>query len=172
MRACDKVSQGPIAAWRTIEEEMLRLTLLSVATLVLLLALVRPHPGPAPSDRAATLAASLMSPFCHGMTLATCPSSAAGELRQELQARIAAGESESSITDSLAVRFGTDLRGSPKPEGVALWLWVGPGLAGLLMIIILARAGRHKKPDSESIDITSIDAELAARLDDELHQLG
>ncbi|MBM3808468.1 MAG: hypothetical protein FJW22_09770 [Acidimicrobiia bacterium] len=152
---------------------MLRLTALAVAgAVVLVFALSRPPLEPAPSDRAAALAASLMSPFCHGMTLATCPSSAAGELREELQVRLAAGESESSITDSLAVRFGTDLRGSPKPEGVALWLWLGPGVAGLLLIIILARAGRHGNTDSESIGRTSIDTELAARLDDELQQLG
>lgn len=136
------------------------------------LAASRPQPVISPSERASAVAASLMSPYCPGMTLATCPSAAAGELRAEIQTRIAGGESESSIVASLATRFGMDLSGAPRARGVALLLWLVPAVAGVAMIAILFRAGRHGPAGPEPDTDGASDAALAERLDDELHQLG
>lgn len=152
---------------------MLRIAAIVAAILLVgWLAISRPQPAVSPSERASALAASLMSPYCPGMTLATCPSAAAGELRAEIQTRIAGGESEASIVASLATRFGMDLSGAPRPRGIALLLWLVPAAAGAAMIVILFRAGRHGPAGPEPGTGGAFDAALAERLDDELHELG
>jgi cytochrome c-type biogenesis protein CcmH/NrfF len=72
---------------------------------------------------------TVMSPFCPGLTLATCPSAAAETLRASVRARLAAGESPDSITESLVAAFGEEVRGAPRARGLGLALWVLPMLA-------------------------------------------
>ena len=107
------------------------------------------------------------------MTLATCPSPAAGVLRGEITDRIAAGESEAQIADSLVYRFGNTLCASPGRRGAGLALWVVPALLSVAMLLALflaARPGRRShSPGSEPPSGT--DAKLASQLDDELRNL-
>lgn len=127
-----------------------------------------------PQQRASALSSQLMSPYCPGMTLATCPSSAAGELRSEIERRIAGGESEAEVRDALVYRFGETLRAEPEPRGTGLALWAVPAILGAVMLAMLAngsglfrRRGREQEPAP-----VEVDSALLSRLDNELHELG
>jgi len=77
----------------------------------------------------------LLSPYCPGLSLATCPSPQADSLRKAIAVRFNAGESVSAITESLVVDYGPNIRGSPTMDGfgavaflVPVLLVVGGGL--------------------------------------------
>lgn len=127
----------------------------------------------AASDRSADVAAQLMSPYCAGMTLATCPSLAAGELRHEITTRLERGENEDQIRESLIHRFGDRLRASPEPQGAGLLLWAIPLLGGVSMLGLLVTASglRRARLPHPSEPRGDIDAALASRVEDELQQL-
>jgi cytochrome c-type biogenesis protein CcmH len=84
--------------------------------------------------RANQLLGTIMSPFCPGLTLATCPSPSADTLRLSVRERLAAGESEDAIMESLVAVYGERVRGAPKPRGLGLVLWALP-------VVALAAAG-------------------------------
>jgi cytochrome c-type biogenesis protein CcmH/NrfF len=71
----------------------------------------------------------LMSPYCPGRTLATCPSPQAAELVQWIVMQEAAGVSQEQVIEMLIERFGEDILGAPKAEGATLWAYVLPVLA-------------------------------------------
>jgi cytochrome c-type biogenesis protein CcmH/NrfF len=136
-------------------------------------AAMAPVPAKTAAELGAELSAALMSPYCPGMTLATCPSSAAGELRQEIVDRISRGESAAAVADSLAYRFGDTIRGTPEPRGFALWLWIVPALGGAVMLAFLLRVATFARGRGGAVsDAAGVDdAILRQRLDDELHEL-
>lgn len=78
------------------------------------------------------LAGELMSPFCPGRTLASCPSPQAGELIQWIATQEAAGATQAEVQDMLVERFGEEILGAPPAEGITLWAYVFP-VAGFLL---------------------------------------
>ena len=125
-------------------------------------------------EQAAALTRQLMSPFCPGLLLADCQSSAASELRGEIRARLEAGESRSAIVEDLVARYGEEIRGTPEPQGFGLLLWVLPVAvaAATLSIVIwrfrryaVRRAGAEPRADV----IPPEDPRTASRID---HALG
>ncbi|HLB38673.1 MAG TPA: cytochrome c-type biogenesis protein CcmH [Gemmatimonadales bacterium] len=75
------------------------------------------------------LLGTIMSPFCPGLTLATCPSPNAETLRVSIRGRLAAGEPPDAIMESLVLVYGEGVRGAPKPRGLGLLLWALPVVA-------------------------------------------
>jgi len=95
--------------------------------------------APAPAAAAAEpeswgydLSHDLMSPFCPGRTLATCPSPQASELVQWIVMQEAAGASREQVVEMLIERFGEEILGAPPAEGITLWAYVFP-VAGFLV---------------------------------------
>ena len=126
------------------------------------------------TTRAFALSHEIMSPYCPGMTLANCPSEAAAQLRTEIAGRFRAGESRAAIVDGLAGRFGDAIRGTPRPRGVALSLWVVPGLAGAAIVWVLVRsAGSRRSARATDVDdlSTATEPALVSRLDAELEEM-
>ncbi len=74
-----------------------------------------------------------MSPYCPGLTLASCPSPSADSLRRAIIDRVKAGESRSSIMSSLTAHYGDAIRSAPDTTGF--------GLVGWLMPFVLLAAG-------------------------------
>jgi cytochrome c-type biogenesis protein CcmH/NrfF len=127
------------------------------------------------SDQAFALSSEIMSPFCPGLTLAACPSGAAAQLRSEIASRIAAGESRSMIVEGLVARFGEGIRGSPRPRGMALSLWIVPALLGGILWAVINAAGGIQRATSHSAHgggIPDVEPGLESRLDEELLRLG
>jgi cytochrome c-type biogenesis protein CcmH/NrfF len=78
------------------------------------------------------LAHELMSPYCPGRTLATCPSPQAAELVQWIVMQEAAGVSRDQVVEMLIARFGEDILGAPPAKGITLWAYIFPVLAFLV----------------------------------------
>lgn len=82
-----------------------------------------------------TLYRDLLSPYCPGLSLASCPSPQADSLRKAIAVRFNNGEPINTITESLVAHYGPNIRGSPTMDGfgaaaflVPALLFVGGGL--------------------------------------------
>ncbi|MFP6655030.1 MAG: cytochrome c-type biogenesis protein CcmH [Myxococcota bacterium] len=78
------------------------------------------------------LSAELMSPYCPGRTLASCPSPQAAELVQWIVLQEAAGSSEEEVVEILIERFGEEILGAPPAKGITLWAYIFP-VAGFVL---------------------------------------
>ncbi len=134
------------------------------------------------------LAAELMSPYCPGRTVASCPSPQAAELIQWISMQEAAGASEDEVVEMLIERFGEEILGAPPAEGITLWAYVFPVVGFLVFggvaVLVLSRivgGGASTDADAEvaSPDVSPApvpatpsaggsDDELAALVDAEL----
>jgi cytochrome c-type biogenesis protein CcmH/NrfF len=86
--------------------------------------------------KAERLFGELMSPFCPGLTLATCPSPGADSLRQDIRDRLDRGETPRAIRATYAADWGEQILGAPRLRGWGVVLWVAPGL-----VLVLGAAG-------------------------------
>ncbi len=68
----------------------------------------------------------LMSPYCPGLNLASCPSPQADSLRKAIAVRFENGESPSDITTALVDDYGTGIRGSPSLDGFGALAFIAP----------------------------------------------
>lgn len=152
---------------------MMRMTLVA-----LLAAVLSGAPAAAqdatPRQQAADLAGQLMSPFCPGRLLADCTSPNAGELRQDIAARLAAGESAAAVKADLVRQYGAAILGAPAAAGVGWLAWLVPGVLGVVSLIGvgLKVAQATRSPLGPALALAGVaDAKAWARLDDELRDL-
>ena len=83
------------------------------------------------------LGGELMSPFCPGRTLASCPSPQAAELVQWIVTQEAAGTTREEVLEILIERYGEEILGAPPAEGITLWAYIFP-IAGFLGFGVIA----------------------------------
>jgi cytochrome c-type biogenesis protein CcmH/NrfF len=127
-------------------------------------------------QQASALAHQLMSPYCPGLLLSDCRSEGARELRTEILQRMQAGEEADSIESDLVTRFGPSIRTEPAFRGIGLVAWLSPfaiAIAGLgVLVLVVRRAATHHRSSIAATGIKSEDnAEMSARLQDELDAL-
>lgn len=129
-------------------------------------------------QRAQNLTRSVMSPFCPGRTLDTCPSPKAGEWRNDIRKWVDEGLSNDEIRRRLYARApNEDLTGGPN-TGVGMWFPVAAAVVALgLLILVLRRLSAAQKTvtpspakPAASEAAAPDDATLEARLNDELQQ--
>lgn len=80
----------------------------------------------------------LMSPYCPGLTLATCPSPGADSLRWDIRGRLSRGETPRSIRASYASVWGEQILG--EPWGGMLWVTLGLLLFGAVALALWLKA--------------------------------
>ncbi len=97
------------------------------------------HAAPSPDQILQELSNDLMSPYCPGRTIASCPSQQARKLEDHILAEAKAGKSRDEIEQALVARFGPQIVGY---RGDAMVLW-GPVVVGLLALLLLAWAARR-----------------------------
>src|SRR5262245_28803458 len=85
------------------------------------------------------LSNELMSPYCPGRTIASCPSEQARKLEDQILAQAQAGRWREQIEESLVERFGPQIVGYA-PQPIVLW---GAAVAGVCGLIVLAWVGRR-----------------------------
>ena len=83
------------------------------------------------------LGSELMSPFCPGRTLASCPSPQAAELVQWIVTQEAAGTTREEVLEILVERYGEEILGAPPAEGITLWAYIFP-VAGFMGFGVVA----------------------------------
>ncbi|HTM46757.1 MAG TPA: cytochrome c-type biogenesis protein CcmH [Polyangiaceae bacterium] len=134
-------------------------------------------------QRAQSLTRSVMSPFCPGRTLDTCPSPRATEWRAQIRQWVSEGLSNDEIRRRLQQQAPDpkeDLTGGPS-TGVGMWFPVAAGLGflGLLAYVLkrlsAARASTGSASSTKSVAVENKappvdDAALEARLDEEIRQ--
>jgi DNA-binding transcriptional MerR regulator len=135
-------------------------------------------------QRAQSLTRSVMSPFCPGRTLDTCPSPYATQWRAQIRQWVSEGLSNDEIRRRLQQQAPDpkeDLSGGPS-TGVGMWFPVTAGLASMaLLAFVLKRLSKARVPSDPTpstaknspaeVKAPAIDdAALEARLDEEIQQ--
>lgn len=128
------------------------------------------------------LAGELMSPYCPGRTLASCPSPQAAELVQWMVVQEAGGATREQIVEMLIERFGEEILGAPPAKGITLWAYLLPMfgfVAGGGLVIVVLRRLVAKSPVVEpgsnperASTSAALDEDLAMRVDADLAARG
>jgi cytochrome c-type biogenesis protein CcmH len=149
-----------------------RLAALVVTALVLV-------PAAAASEQHPTLNElenEVMCPVC-GTTLSQSDSPAAEQIKQNIRAAIARGDTKSQIETQLVRNYGEQILASPPKHGFDLLAWVLPIVGIIVAAIVLgaaawgwsrSRAPEPAVPRASSNGHGGVDPELERRLDDEL----
>jgi cytochrome c-type biogenesis protein CcmH/NrfF len=143
--------------------------------LVLLAALTCASASPSEPDvgaRVSNLGRSLMSPFCPGRTLQSCPSAEATRWLDEIHAWAAQGRSDGEIVQLLQARVPDfDLDGQP-PAAIGWLLGLVPvGATSLILIVAAWRVSVGRRRRSPARESEEVDRSLDEALDDELAQI-
>ena len=85
-----------------------------------------------------SLSNDLMSPYCPGRTIASCPSPQARLLEDHILEQAQAGKSREEIEAALVARFGNEMVGYAPPP-----ILYGVALAGLVVLVVLVVMGRR-----------------------------
>ncbi|HEV2593580.1 MAG TPA: cytochrome c-type biogenesis protein [Sphingomicrobium sp.] len=86
----------------------------------------RQLPNPQAEAKAQTLMSELRCLVCQGQSIADSDAELAGDMRDLVRRRIAAGEKPSSIRKWLIERYGTWISYKPTGEPAAWPLWLAP----------------------------------------------
>lgn len=92
-----------------------------------------------PDQTLQSLSNDLMSPYCPGRTIASCPSPQARQLEDHILEQAQAGKSREEIEQALVQRFGSEIVDYAPPP-VLLY---GSALLGLLALVLLVMMGRR-----------------------------
>ena len=92
------------------------------------------------ATQAQRLFGDLMSPFCPGLTLATCPSPGADSLRRDIRTRLSLGESPRAIRAAYAASWGEEILGAPRWRGWGVVLWLMPAVVLAVGAVAVARS--------------------------------
>lgn len=126
-------------------------------------------------ERAEKISSEIMSPYCPGRTLASCPSDNARELRAEIAKWFDQGYSETAVHNQLQMLYGVEVFGVPEKRGVGLLGWYAPAIfviAGLALVYLflkrgmkfLARSGKQKTKSIAPEKKEQIEQELEKRM--------
>lgn len=129
-------------------------------------------------DRANEVASQLQCIPCQGESVADSPILWAADVRATIRARLRRGESEQQVVQYFVSVYGEPIRQDPPKSGFNLLMWLAPVvmlLAGLFVVVSVARQWRAARPATEAADpelegVTETDLEqyralLAAELD-------
>ena len=82
--------------------------------------------SPVEEARAHRLAQSLRCPVCQNQTIAESNAPLAQDLREQVQAQVAAGRSDAEVREFMVRRFGAFVLYEPPRTPQTLLLWLGP----------------------------------------------
>lgn len=154
-----------------------RTALVAVATLTLFSAATAIPVATASAEGFAyDLAAELMSPYCPGRTVASCPSPQATELIQWIQVQEAGGASEDEVVEMLIERFGEEILGAPPAEGITLWAYILPVAGfvsggGIVVFVLRRMIGGSSRDDVSASSVGGEVPPARASSDDDLARL-
>lgn len=121
------------------------------------------------SDRTLEIARKLQCPICAGESVADSQTTLAAQMRDVIDQKVQAGESESQILDYFVARYGEEVLTEPPKSGFNLTLWWAPVavllVGGLVVLLYLReRSGGGPAADTDAYD----DAELESLARDAL----
>lgn len=104
----------------------------------------RQLPDPKQEEKAQALMEELRCLVCQGQSIADSDAELAGDMRDLVRRRIAAGEKPADIRTWLTQRYGTWISYRPTAEPAAWPLWMAPLVLLLLGAFIIRRRIRTK----------------------------
>lgn len=117
----------------------------------------------------------IMSPFCPGLLLANCKSSAAQDLRRSIRDALSRGDTPETIEARLHERFGDRIRAMPRASGIGLLAWTIPSVllaaSAFWLLAWLRRVGANGYDAAAGLQEEPVGTELIDRLDEELARL-
>jgi cytochrome c-type biogenesis protein CcmH/NrfF len=126
-------------------------------------------------DREATnLYQQVFSPFCPGRSLNDCPSSKAGELKDEMRAELEAGKSPEMILNEVFQKYGDQYRAVPQFSGVGVLVWLVPiGFVAIGLAVAVGVSISRKKtaPAATPPQKPALSADDERRIQEELSKL-
>lgn len=122
---------------------------------------------------ARALEAALMAPCCYSQQVSVHQSDAAGQVRQDVRARLARGQTRQQILDAYVEAYGKRILAVPPAAGFDLGLYVLPVVlffASLTGVGLLVRrlAGQHQ---AAAVAASGPASDLDRRIDDALRDL-
>ena len=121
--------------------------------------------------KAQEISETIMSPFCPGLTLSSCTSGQAQELRAEIRTRVLSGENPESLKNELVTKYGDTITGLPKPGSIGQTAPMFFVLIGVAVLIFGVRTlTRRSSPQPEKQASTTgeslkaVEEELRKRL--------
>jgi cytochrome c-type biogenesis protein CcmH/NrfF len=126
-------------------------------------------------DREATnLYQQVFSPFCPGRSLNDCPSSKAGELKDEMRAELEAGKSPEVILNEVFQKYGDQYRAVPQFSGLGVLVWLVPiGFVAIGLAVAVGVSISRKKTASVAVSQNkpALSADEERRIQEELSKL-
>lgn len=95
--------------------------------------------APTLEDRVSAIARELMCPVCAGQTVAESNAQLAVQMREEIRARLARGETREQILAYFVGQFGESVLAAPPKRGAGLVLWLTPVAALLIGVVVMLR---------------------------------
>lgn len=109
------------------------------------------QPGASLDERVNALSAELRCVVCQNQSLADSQAELAQDMKREVRAQLATGQSEAQVVDFMVQRYGDFVRYRPALQPSTWLLWAGPLLGLLAGAAVLARRLRHT-PDDTALD--------------------
>ena len=106
-------------------------------------------PSPDAEQLTRDLSNDLMSPYCPGRTISSCPSEQARKLEDYIMEQAESGKSRDEIETMLVDRFGREKLGS-KTDPLVLYGSLGAALAAGLLIVFATRRWLRPAPAAAS----------------------
>jgi len=107
------------------------------------------------------LSTDLMSPYCPGRTIASCPSPQARQLEDHILAEAKAGQSREEIEQALVQRFGDEIVGYA-PQPLVLYGSALVGAMALGALVVMGRRWAAKSGQQASVSGGATGASLSS----------
>jgi cytochrome c-type biogenesis protein CcmH/NrfF len=107
-----------------------------------------------------------------------CPHIDCAEKAQEqafIKKEIAEGKDETAILQDMSIKYGLQVLSTPPAHGFNRSIWILPGvglLAGLALVIFIARRWKRKPADVPPASPDTLDAKVLAAMEDEMKSAG
>lgn len=149
---------------------------MSVGSGVLLAVLLATAPQAADVDvQAKEIESALIAPCCFRQQVSVHSSPAADEVRRDVRARLAAGETRAQILDAYVAQYGKRILAEPPAEGFGAALQVAPffmAVAGVVFLVfIVRRLTRHIPAVASTAGTLTLSPDEQAHLDEALRDL-
>ncbi|MGH9138108.1 MAG: cytochrome c-type biogenesis protein [Acidimicrobiales bacterium] len=93
--------------------------------------------GASPAARSDRIAAELRCPVCQGLSVLDSDSPTAQSIRDDIDRRLADGESDDEIREAYVDRYGEWILLRPRRRGFGAVVWLAPGIAAFAGISTL-----------------------------------
>ncbi len=159
--AGSRSSRGFKSQWRWLSWVLMGIVVLSA----LIIGAAADSGPQSDGERMSQLAATIRCPQCRGQSVAESNVTIAREIRGDIRARIAAGETDDEIRQVYIDRYGRSIVLNPDSSGFTGLVWIVPVVAAATAAAAVGLAFQRWRVDAAEVEAASDeDRELVAEL--------